>query len=108
MQWTNAPASRERKLDFQFRTYNVSSSIRCIKTVGLSSIQFTGIDRLRILYTPSKIYANWMNTSSWILCLKNDLYFSMHIPADKRTQDRHFSANGFVAMGLIAMKFERD
>ena len=45
MQWIDAPASRERKLDFQFLTY-ASSSICCIKTGGMIAIRFRGIDHL--------------------------------------------------------------
>ena len=85
MQWINAPASREHKLDIQFLTY-VISSIWWIKTVGLISIQFTGIDQLHILYTSTKIYANWRSTWCWLLCLKNGTYFCKHRLADKHTQ----------------------
>ena len=42
IQWINAPASCEHKLDFQFLTYG-STSIRCMKPVGLIPIQFTGL-----------------------------------------------------------------
>ena len=63
MQRINAPASRERILDSQFLPY-VSTIICCIKTVRLISIRFTGIDQLHILYTYTKVYANWMSASS--------------------------------------------
>ena len=64
MQWINAPAARERELDFQFLT-NVSSSTCCIKTVGLISIRFQGIDQLHIPDTFTKIYTNWMSAQIW-------------------------------------------
>ena len=45
--------------------------IKCLphKTIGLISIQFTGNDNLHIIYTSTKIYANWMSASSSILYL---------------------------------------
>ena len=85
MQWINAPASCERKLDCQFLTY-VSSSISCIKTICLISIKFTKVGQLHIPYTFTKVYANWMTTSNWFLCLKNGHYFCMHRFADKHTR----------------------
>ena len=69
MQWINAPATRESKLEFQFLTY-VSSSNCCIKTISLISIRFTGIDQLHIPDTSTKIYANWMSASSWFFVSK--------------------------------------
>ena len=85
IQWINASASLECKLDFQFLSY-VSSTIWCIiKTVGLIFIRFAGIDQLHIPYTCIKIYANGISASSW-LCLKNNHYFCMHRLADKPTQ----------------------
>ena len=47
----------------------VSSSVCCIKTVGLISMQFTGIVQLHILYIFTKIYVNWMSASDSLLCL---------------------------------------
>ena len=70
MQWIDTPASRWCKLYFWFLTY-VSSSCCCIKTIGLISIRFTGIDQLHITYKSTKIYTDWMSASSWFLCLKN-------------------------------------
>ena len=102
MQWINAPASRERKLGFQFLIY-VSTSICCIKTVGLISIRFTGIDQLHIPYTSTKVYANWMSASSWLLCLKTAITFAcVDLPISVHN-DRHLSANGFVTVRPIAM-----
>ena len=83
MQWINAAASCERKLDFQFLTW-VSSSIWCLITIGLISIRFKGIIQPHIRYTSTKIYANWMSASSWHLCL-NGHYFRVHWLADKQT-----------------------
>ena len=54
MQWINTPASRERKLDFQFLTYD-SSSICCTKNICLISIRFTGIDLLHMPFKSTKI-----------------------------------------------------
>ena len=107
MQWINALASREHKLDFQFLVY-VSSNICCIRTVGLISIQFIGIDQLRILCTSTKIYGNWVSTSGWLVCLKTAITFAcVDLPTSVHN-DRHFSANGFVTVRPIAMKFLRD
>ena len=85
IKWINTPASRERKLDFQFLTC-VSPNIWCLRTVGLISIRFTGIDQLRITFTPTKMHANWMNASSWFFLSKSTAFSGNHRLANKRTQ----------------------
>ena len=107
MQWINAPASRERKLHFQYLSY--VSSITCwIKTVGLISIRFTGIDQLHIPGTSTELYANWMSASSWFLCLKAAITFAcIDLPISVHNV-RHLSANGFVIVRPVAAKFVRD
>ena len=57
------------------------------KTVGLISIQFTEVDQLHILYASTKIYANWMSASSWLLCLKTAITFTC---IDKPKRHRWF------------------
>ena len=92
---------------YYFLTY-VSTSICCIKNIGLISIRFTGIDHPHILYTSTKIYANWMSPSSWLLCQKTTTCFACKdLPISVR-HDPHFSANGFVTVWSIVTKSVRD
>ena len=73
-------------LNMIFNLCYVSSSICCIKTFGLISVQFTGIEQLHIPYTFTKICANWMSASYWFLCLKSVHCFYLHRFVDKRTR----------------------
>ena len=86
-----APASIERKLDFQLPTY-VSSSVCRIKTGGFISMQFTGNNQLHILYTSTKFYADWMSASGSFFCVsKMAITFTCTELLMSVDDDQHFS-----------------
>ena len=80
MQWINAPASRERKLDFQFLTFLTISHKQLLhksRTVDFHNI-YRNWPATYTLYVQQYIYiyiyTNWMSVSSWFLCPKNGHY----------------------------------
>ena len=85
----SASASRERKLNFQFLTY-VSSSVGRIRTVGLIPYNLQEMTSCIYFIHPPKFMQIELTCSG--------LLISVH-------DDRQLSADGFITMGPIAMKF---
>ena len=83
IQWINAPASRERKLDFQFLTY-FSSSTSCIKKRPLDfNTIYRNWPAAYTLYIHTHICK--LNECITFIFMSNH-YFRLNRLADKRTQ----------------------
>ena len=106
MVWINAPASRERKLDFQFLTY-VSLNICCIKPSAWFPYDLQELTSyIYLIHLPKYMQTEWVHKVNFCDWKTVITFARIDLPISVRN-GRHFSANGFVTVRPITMKFVR-